>query len=321
MQKITSRLAPSPTGFLHLGNAWSFVLCWLITRSMRGEVLLRIDDLDPERSRAQYVEKIMEDLIWLGLDWDRHPGGEGDGIYYQSKRRFHYERALDILQKNSKLYPCFCSRKELRMLASAPHADTENAGHCPCRFLEGKDLAMRLEQRRPFSLKFKNSATKTSFTDLLYGNIMSDEETSMSDFALKRSDGVYAYQLASVVDDALMGVNLVVRGNDLLESTPRQLALINELGYSAPLYAHVPLILDGEGERLAKRHGSLAISALRRQGVKSSRIVGQFAYWAKLQPDPRPLEIKDALELFSLQHLPTQNIFLPGDFIFSGWNG
>lgn len=309
MRRIISRLAPSPSGYLHLGNAWSFVICWLICRSMNGELILRIDDLDPERSRSNFINSIIEDLHWLGLDWDKGPEQECGNFYFQSRRSHFYNTALEQLQSMGKLYPCFCSRRELRMLANAPHlGECEKGQPCPCSSLSIEQVKEKLSEGRKFALKFKTDSLMLSFHDLIYGRKEYSCTDYGGDFALKRSDGVFSYQLASAVDDALMGVNLVVRGNDLLESCPRQILILKNLGYEIPQFAHLPLILDHKGERLAKRHSGLSIRALREQGKTAEDILGLIAYWAKIHSLPEPASISDILQNFSLNKIPSSNI-------------
>lgn len=307
MSDIISRLAPSPTGLLHLGNAWSFVLCWLICRSMDGKLILRIDDLDPERSRPEYIKNAIRDLRWLGLDWDYGPDLPGGENLFQSRRNEFYNSALEKLKKAGRLYPCFCSRKELRELASAPHG-REKFAACPCRGLNGDEAAKKIASGRSFSVKIKMDGEDGSFEDLIYGR---QEIQAPGDFALKRSDGVFSYQLASTVDDALMGANLIVRGNDLLDSCPVQMALLRSFGRKPPLYAHLPLILDREGERLAKRHSSLSISSLREKGVSPRQIMGRLAFWARLQDTPKETGLAEVLKVFSIDKIPHENIRLP----------
>lgn len=307
--KVVSRLAPSPSGFLHIGNAWSFVLCWLIVRAHGGSLFLRMDDLDPDRSRAFYAESIIEDLKWLGLDWDR-VSKEENGFVSQSKRTPIYELALEKLRQDNKIYPCFCSRKELRQLANAPHThEIESAGYCPCREFSQEELAEKKLLKKNFSLRLKSDGRSISFNDLIYGE--QSFKDYREDFALQRSDGVFAYQLASAVDDALLGVNLIIRGNDLLKSCPRQILVLENLGYSQPLYAHLPLILDHQGERLAKRHASLSLRSLREKGVGPELLLGYFAMWANLQERPKPIHLRELLNIFSLDAIFPHNIYLP----------
>lgn len=319
MNKVISRLAPSPTGYLHLGNAWSFVICWLLTRSLQGELILRIDDLDPERSKEDFTKNIIADLKWLGLDWDRGPDQANGFLYYQSNRHALYAEALERLEAKGRVYPCFCSRKELRLLASAPHASGSAVQNCPCRDKSAEEINVELKKQNPYSYKFRTEQKSCVIKDLVYGAMDCGHERWGGDFALRRSDGVFAYQLASALDDAQMGVNLVVRGNDLLESAGRQIEILNTLGYSPPLYAHLPLLLDHKGERLAKRHASLSLTSFRKQGVKAEQIIGLFAYWAKIQASPAPCSLQTALQNFTLEKMSTLNILVPEILPFNRW--
>lgn len=316
MKKTITRLAPSPSGYLHLGNAWSFVMCWLICRSMKGELILRIDDLDPERSREHFTKAIIEDLHWLGLDWDRGPDQVDGGLYIQSKRGQFYTAALETLRNRGELYPCFCSRKELRMLANAPHKTVgEKRNICPCANLPINLVKEKLANKHKYALKIRSGSDFITFNDYIYGGREYSPADYGGDFALRRSDGVFSYQLASTVDDALMGVNLVIRGNDLLESSPRQILILKRLGYEIPQYAHIPLILDQKGERLAKRHGDLSLRALRKRGIKPEKVLGLIAYWANIQNSPDPSSLKEMLKNFSISKISTANIKIP-DFLF-----
>ena len=225
--KIIGRLAPSPTGFLHLGNAWAFFLAWLGARSRGGRLILRLEDIDPVRSRPEYAAAIMEDLQWLGLDWD------GD-TYVQSRRLHLYEQAIAELKAKGLVYPCYCTRKELRELASAPHLPSaggqgEGVGDVgapypgACRNLSATERAALETQGRKSCLRLEYLARDVRINDLALGECEFKSSDSGGDFALRRSDGVFAYQLAVSVDDANMGITQVVRGGDILASTPRQL--------------------------------------------------------------------------------------------------
>ena len=317
--KIIGRLAPSPTGFLHLGNAWSFFLAWLGARSRAGGLVLRMEDIDPVRSRPEYATAIMEDLQWLGLDWD----GEA---YAQSQRLNLYERAIAGFEARGLVYPCYCTRKELRELASAPHLASPGNGEggagdlgAPysgaCRNLSQTDRARLEAQGRKPCLRLEYPARNVSIVDLVQGKCEFKGEKSGGDFALRRSDGVFAYQLAVSVDDAAMGVNQVVRGCDILASTPRQIYLLDLLGGGVPEYAHVPLLLDHEGERLAKRHNSLRLAALRENGIAPERIIGWLAWLAGLQDSARPAKPLEFLPNFDFSRLPRENIILNGEVL------
>jgi glutamyl-tRNA synthetase len=281
---VRGRLAPSPTGLLHLGNALAFLLAWLGPRSRGGRVVLRMEDIDPERSRPEFAEAAMRDLRWLGLDWDEGPDlGGAFGPYTQSQRLHLYDDAIARLTAAGRVYPCFCTRKELRELAGAPH--TPHTPHTPmagdgsaaypgaCRDLSPSERARKLAEGRKPALRLNCGAEAIRFRDLIAGPQEMTLVACGGDFALRRSDGVVAYQLAVVVDDAAMGITQVARGEDILTSTPRQILLQRLLGLPTPEYAHLPLVLDHAGERLAKRHGSLALAALREAGARPEVVV------------------------------------------------
>ena len=315
MTGVRGRLAPSPTGLLHLGNAWAFLLAWLACRKARGTLVLRMEDIDPERSSQAWADAIVYDLRWLGLAWDEGPRPDGTpgetgpcGPYVQSRRSALYEQALARL--GDRVYPCYCTRKELRdqlrAMAGAPHVDDRGAPYPgTCRHLTAEQRAQRESAGRHPCLRLNTEGLAgISFVDALCGPQSFSLAGCGGDFALRRSDGVWAYQLAVVVDDALMGINQVVRGEDILVSTPRQLALFDLLGWPRPAYAHIPLLCDPDGERLAKRHGSLSLRALREAGHAPQELVGLLAFKAGLQDRPEPRAPGDLLEGFSLQRLP-----------------
>lgn len=327
-------------------------MAWLSMRSQNGHMVLRIEDIDPDRSRPEYVMDIMEDLSWLGLSWDEGPpfpdlsGPEGRGREYercrslapacfQSLRTARYEQIIAELQERGLIYPCYCTRKELRLLASAPHVGDEGAPYPgTCRYLsESRRRELARAGRRP-SLRLNTEAAarilagnasrtlEMCFEDGVQGLQRFTLEQCGGDFALRRSDGVFAYQLAVVVDDMDMGITEVVRGEDLLLSTPRQLLLFALLRGEAPRYAHVPLLLDAHGERLAKRHKSLELAALRHAGVQAGTLLSSLASLAACTPGGNMSA--DAAEtlamltpLFSftaLQGRKAQRFSIPPDF-------
>lgn len=295
---IRGRLAPSPSGSLHLGNIWSFLIGWLAVRSQKGEILLRVDDIDPQRSKKYYENSIISDLRWLGLNWD----GEE---FRQSKRLAYYTEAINELDKKSMLYPCFCSRKELRMLASAPHPeDWEVEYPGTCLGLSTIKRSQLIKQGQNYSVRFHCNQGSVTFQDIVYGKQNFERASWGGDFAIRRSDGVFSYQLASVVDDALMGINLVVRGRDLLSSTPRQILLMHSLGYDIPEFAHVPMLLNMKQERLAKRHKSLSISELRQTGVKAAEITGLLSKLCGLNPTGEAVMPAELVPHFAWDAIP-----------------
>lgn len=295
------RLAPSPTGYLHLGNAWAFLLAWLAARAAHGTLVLRMEDIDPDRSRPHFAEAIVHDLRWLGLDWDSGP-------VVQSQRMALYQAALDSLTKAGHTYPCYCTRKELRTLASAPHIGDAGAPYPNiCRNLSLAERTTREQQGRKAALRLRCPEQRSIiFDDAVQGPQSMGLDDCGGDFALRRSDGVIAYQLAVVVDDALMGVNQVVRGDDIRISTPRQIWLCQLLGYATMRYAHVPLLLDSQGERLAKRHASLSLGALRESGIQPQAIVGYLGYRAGLLPVAAACSAQSLVETFRFSNLPRE---------------
>ncbi|MHC1700624.1 MAG: tRNA glutamyl-Q(34) synthetase GluQRS [Humidesulfovibrio sp.] len=313
--QVRGRLAPSPTGRMHLGNAWAFLLAWLAARVAGGEVVLRMEDIDPERSRPELAAEILRDLRWLGLDWDEGPDvGGARGPFEQSGRLASYAAALARLERAGRIYPCFCTRKELRSLASAPHADDGSPIYPgTCRDLAPDRREAFLRQGRRPALRLRCDDMPVAFDDLLAGPQRLSLTDCGGDFAVRRSDGVFAYQLAVVLDDIAMGVTQVVRGDDILASTPRQIYLHRLLGAPIPRYAHLPLVLDHEGERLAKRHGSLTLAALRESGVSPRAVIGYLAWRAGLLEAPRPVAPQALVAGFDFALLPREPVRLPAD--------
>lgn len=261
--KEKGRFAPSPSGRMHLGNLFSFLVAWLDARSVGGSIVLRMEDLDPDRSQEHFAELLVEDLRWLGLDWEEgYAVGGTNGPYRQSKRRGFYDQAFAALQAAGVVYPCWCTRAQ-RLAASAPHLGENKAlGSCPCRWLpEAERRARGLTQAPAWKVALPQETI--AFDDLIQGPQCFDLATDCGDFVIRRADGVYGYQLAVTVDDALMEVTRVVRGRDLLDSAARQLWLMGVLGYPAPTYAHVPILLARDGRRLSKREHDLDMGALR----------------------------------------------------------
>lgn len=281
------RFAPSPTGRLHLGNVRSALLGWLWARSLGGEFLLRIEDLDPERSKPEFTDAIFEDLTWLGLDWD-------GPVWKQSERGAIYDDALRRLADEGRAYQCWCSRAEVARAASAPHVGEEGPvypGTC-------REHATPKPGRTP-SWRFRVEPGAVSFVDAIHGEVTQDVAREVGDFLIRRIDGVASYQLAVVVDDALSGVTHVLRGDDLLSSTPRQMLLQRALGFSTPTYAHVPLLMQSDGRRLAKRDGASTVAGLRALGWSPERVVGQLAAWSGLG-EGAPVSARELVDGFSL---------------------
>lgn len=315
-RRVRGRFAPSPTGFAHLGNAWAFWTAWLGAKSRGGKCLLRIEDIDPARAKQEYVEALLRDLRWLGLSWDDAADVEEKApLFRQSGRGPVYDAALSFLANKGVTYPCYCTRKELRDIAGAPHVDDAGAPYPgTCRRLTPEQRAAREAEGRRHSLRlFCPPDTPWRFTDLAMGAQCMTLAACGGDFALRRSDGVYAYQLAVVVDDVAMGITQVVRGDDILVSTPRQLYLYSLFNAAAPEYAHVPLVVDERGERLAKRHDSLTLAALRDAGVRPETLLGWLAACSGLRDGFSPLRAEEALKLFSWEKIRPGSLRLPAD--------
>lgn len=285
-QTVRGRFAPSPTGALHLGNLRTALLAWLFARTASGRFVLRIEDLDLPRVRAGATQALLGDLRWLGLDWDEGPDiGGVTGPYYQSMRQALYEQAIARMRAQGLIYPCYCTRAELAQIASAPQGDETPRYPGICRHLTARERAAREASGRRPALRFIAPAEPVRFTDALVGEVEESVAATTGDFIVRRSDGIVSYQLAVVVDDALMGITQVVRGYDLLASTARQLALYDALGYPRPtMYVHVPLVLDNERVRLAKRDVSAGVAGLRAAGNSPARIVGALAASSGLCP-------------------------------------
>ncbi|MEB3195894.1 MAG: tRNA glutamyl-Q(34) synthetase GluQRS [Candidatus Sericytochromatia bacterium] len=307
---VRGRYAPSPTGDLHLGNIRTALVAWLGARAQQGTFILRIEDLDTPRVRPGAEAQMLEDLSWLGLDWDEGPDVGGPyAPYRQSERHDHYERALTQLDETGRLYGCSCSRADLKRLASAPHGPLDEGpvypGICRSRQIDWQSQAGTTARARIPAVRFQVSTGAVRFDDLLAGSVSQDVKTDVGDFVVRRADGIWAYQLAVVVDDWAMGINQVVRGADLLHSTPRQLQLLQALGAPPPAYAHVPLTLDEKGQRLAKREGAATLRALREQGWQAQDLVGILAHSLGLLPTPEPCVPRDLVASFEWARVAT----------------
>ena len=284
---MTGRFAPSPSGRMHLGNVFSALLAWLSVRSQRGEMVLRIEDLDPDRCRPAYAEILKDDLRWLGLDWDREQTP-------QSRRTAAYAGAFDRLSALGLVYPCYCTRDQLHS-ASAPHAaDGRLIYPGTCRDLTD---AQRAEKTKAPAWRLQVPDREYGFRDGLQGPVSQNLARDCGDFIIRRADGVYAYQLAVVVDDAAGGVTQVVRGMDLLDSTPRQLYLYDLLGLEPPEFYHVPLLTAPDGRRLSKRDRDLDLGVLR-QTHTPQQLLGRLAWLAGLLDRPEPASAAELAAVF-----------------------
>ena len=296
---IVGRFAPSPSGRMHLGNVFSALLAWLSVRSAGGKMILRIEDLDPDRCRPEYAAQLRRDLEWLGLDWDEEQTP-------QSQRTEAYAEAFARLDT----YPCYCSRNELHA-ASAPHASDGAVIYAgTCRDLTAAERAAKT--RRP-AWRVRVPDEEVSFVDGLQGEVRENLARECGDFILRRSDGVYAYQLAVVVDDAAGGVTEIVRGADLLRSTPRQLWLQTQLGLPHPHYYHVPLLCAPDGRRLSKREHDLDLGVLR-QTLTAGQLLGKLAFLAGLLDRPEAASAAELTREFDWTHVFTKNIFVNSVF-------
>ena len=304
---VIGRLAPSPTGGLHLGNARTFLIAWLAAKSRNGRILLRIEDIDAERRRPEAINAVVEDLQWLGLDWDDTP-------IYQSTRLEQYRRALERLRAMELVYPCTCTRADIARAASAPHESDQGPDYPgTCAIRSSKDAETLAD--RKFAWRFRVPIGRIDWNDLAQGPISLDLSGIGGDFVVGRSSGEPAYQLAVVVDDAAMKVTQVIRGDDLASSTPRQILIFQSLGFSLPEFGHVPLVVDENGLRLAKRDGSIKLSMLREQGVDPRKIIGLLARSCGLSERLEPLWPDDWVERFSFKAIPSEAWRLSNDWL------
>jgi glutamyl-tRNA synthetase len=300
-----SRLAPSPTGVLHLGNARTFLLNWLWVRAHGGRLWLRSEDIDGPRVKPGAEAAALHDLRWLGLDWD-------GPVVRQSERLDLYRAARDDLLARGLAYPCVCSRREVEEAASAPHESWQDApvypGTCRDRFRSLADA--RAQSGREPAARFRVDVEAVPFVDRFAGP---QDGLVRGDFVIHKRDDTPAYQLAVVVDDAAMGVTDVVRGDDLLVSTPRQLLLYEALGLPAPAFTHLPLLVGPDGLRLAKRHGDTSLRFLRASGASPERVVGWLAERSGLAPRGARVAARDLLAGFALARVPREPVVVRAD--------
>lgn len=294
------RFAPTPSGRMHLGNVFSALLAWLSIRAADGELLLRIEDLDTLRCSAENAEIIKDDLRWLGLDWDSEQP-------HQSTRSSYYEAILDRLRETGRVFPCWCTRGDLKHAANAPHASD---GHPiypgTCRSLTEAERTARFRERPPL-WRLCAPDESISFTDGHYGVYTENLARECGDFILRRADGVFAYQLAVVADDIEGGVTQIVRGRDLLSSTPRQLYLYRLLDAAPPKYYHVPLLTAPDGRRLSKRDRDLDLGVLRGR-FTAPELLGRLAHAADLLEKPEPISAAELISLFDWAKIPKDDI-------------
>ncbi len=315
MKKERGRFAPSPSGRMHLGNLFSSLLAWLDVKSLGGDMVLRIEDLDTDRCFLEYTKLLADDLAWLGLDWDEGWGMGGDrGPRCQSKRGDFYAKCFQKLEGRGLVYPCYCSRAQ-RLAASAPHLGDGRRtydGRC-YRLSQDERKLLEASGRKP-AWRVRVPEREISFTDGHYGSVRENLAQETGDLILRRSDGVYAYQLAVTADDGAMGITRVVRGRDLLSSTPGQLWLMEELGYPAPSYIHLPLLSASGGRKLSKRDGDLNMDTLR-QRYTPRELTGLLAFLAGLAPSPFSVSPSELTEAFSWDRVPRDDIILTPELI------
>ncbi len=309
------RLAPSPTGALHLGNARTFLAAWLSIRSRGGTILLRMEDLDHPKIKRGAAESALQDLRWLGLDWDEGPDAGGPcGPYVQSERIPHYRRALDRLLAAGLVYPCTCARRDVQSAQSAPHAGDDGprySGVCREKARTYAEAAALLEPPRLPAWRFRAGAGRmTAFRDGFRGECRQDVNAAVGDFVVARHADGAGYMLAVVADDAAMGVTEVLRADDLLDATHRQLLVYEALGLAPPSFTHIPLVVGEDGNRLAKRHGDTRLTDLRARGVSAAKLVGLLAWscgWAEWGEDVMP---RDLAARFDLRSIPPRPLAL-----------
>lgn len=309
---MKGRFAPSPSGRMHLGNVYSAVLSWLSAKSQGGEWLLRIEDLDTQRCKPEYALQIEDDLRWMGLVWDEGGSTGGpSGPYYQSQRNAIYQNELEKLHSKGLLYPCYCTRADI-MASSAPHqTDGQVVYSGRCRTLS-ESQRIELEKVRKPATRLMVEDAEICFTDIHYGRQCFNLAHDCGDFIVQRADGNFAYQLAVVADDALMGVTEVVRGCDLLPSTPQQIYLYRLLGYDAPQFAHVPLLMSKDGHRLAKRDKGADMGFLR-QTYTPEMLLGKIAYYAGLADNQEAISLRELTDEFQWEKVAKTGIVVEPD--------
>ena len=299
--QIVGRFAPTPSGRLHLGNLLCCLIAYLSARSKGGRFLLRIEDLDVPRCPRRLSDQCIEDLRFLGFDWDEAP-------LFQSERTQIYQKYFDALTHMGLVYPCFCTRAQLHAAIAPNLGDHEPVYSRACSGLTQEEIAERQRTRSP-AMRMRVPDETVSFTDGHFGAISENLEQSSGDYIIRRSDGLFGYQLAVVIDDALSGVSEIVRGRDILFSTPRQIHLQQTLGFDTPDYAHIPLLMDINGRRLAKRDKDLDLTALSKI-MTPEQILGMLAYSAGVIPENRPAALAELVRTFDWKNVKKDDIRL-----------
>ena len=295
---VVGRFAPSPTGRMHAGNIFAALVAWLVAKAQGGSMVLRIEDLDRERSKDEFISGVQRDFERLGLTWDRGP-------YFQSQRDEVYRHAFDQLKDQGLVYPCYCTRADLHA-ASAPHRGEKPVYPGTCCGLTPKERREREAAGRHPAQRLRVPDTVVAFEDLIQGPYSQRLSTECGDFLIQRSDGAFAYQLAVVIDDAEQGVNSVVRGVDLLCSTPQQRYLQELLGLSQATYAHVPLLVAQENRRLSKRDKDASIDQLLERYGTPAAVIGHIAGITGLAPTTDPVTPEELLSTFDVSRLAEQ---------------
>ncbi len=304
MPPLVGRLAPSPTGAQHIGNARTYLLAWMSIRSRGGQLIVRVEDIDSPRVKPWATAQALEDLKWLGLDWDAGPDvGGAHQPYVQTDRVALYHAALEQLKAADRVYPCTCTRSDVAAAASAPHAGQEGPIYPRlCAGRSAADAATILDQ--PYSWRLRTTSLPREYDDAIAGRQTCSVSADLGDFVVGKADGSVSYQLAVVVDDHAMGVTEVVRGDDLIPSVFRQWELYDFFGWTAPSFAHVPLVVGSDGRRLAKRHGDTRLSVLREAGVPAERLIGLLALSCGLRETAAPIAARELLADFDLSRVP-----------------
>ena len=307
LEKYVGRLAPSPTGALHLGNIRTFMIAYLRARSSGGRLVMRIEDLDHPRDKPGAAAAAIDDLKWLGFEWDDE--------YVQSERRAFYREALDRLVAHNLAYPCVCSRRDVEAAQSAPHSGDQlfYPGICRGKFSDWQTAAAAISPRIPCWRFRVSPPAKVEFDDVFAGHRCADVASSLGDFPIARDPDGAGYTLAVVVDDAAMGVTEVVRGDDLLPATHAQILLQRALGLPSPRYLHVPLVVGPDGRRLAKRHGDTRISSFRAAGWSPERIFGLLAHSCRWTEKDEEISLSGLLERFTLDTIPHEPFVYSAD--------
>ncbi|HUO57106.1 MAG TPA: glutamate--tRNA ligase [bacterium] len=305
MNTIRVRFAPSPTGYLHVGGARTALFNWLFARHSGGKFILRIEDTDRERSKGEYEEAIIRDLQWLGLDWDEGPSLGGPcGPYRQTDRAPLYREQLKRMLASGAAYSCFCTHKELETERSAAQAIGKPYRYSgKCRNLSPAEAEAKRKEKIPFSVRLKVPEGTTSFTDVIRGQVTVDH-AEIDDFILVRSDGEPTYNFVVTVDDALMKISHVIRGDDHLSNTPKQILIYQALGLEVPLFAHIPLILGTDRTPLSKRHGANSVGEFKRQGYLPEAMLNYLALlgWA-LDGKTEIFSKDDLIKKFTLERV------------------